>query len=173
MSANPHQSLKLEDWVLLGAGLIGLALFIFLFPQQHPDAAAIQALGTEQATEQATSFLNQQGFSVTDLNADASYHRDPALLYMLQTTMGRPEAIRHAKVGALEEVPGYYWKVEFWEDDEEGDDGRRIFYTVYLTQEGQAWRFLNERTAPRQLRGATRLDRDAHRRPGVSTPRRR
>lgn len=146
----PRSHFDLVDLVLFGLGVLGLVLFGWLLPAQHPNSAATYALGREAAVEQAGTFLSQQGYSTEGLIPQARLMRATRLLDSLQATLGRPQAIRMLKAGGDAELPAYYWNVR-WQRAESvspfvargaGAPERRVF-EVDLTQDGAVWQFRN------------------------------
>lgn len=143
MSSAVQKRLTSGDLLLFATGVIGLALYVFLLPTQHPDAAASYALGEGAAEGAATAFLARHGYAVDGLEAAAELRRYTDLLDGLQAHYGRSAARALLATDAVNEAPAYYWRVTYKEVDEDGDT--RDFYTVGVTLEGEVWRFENDR----------------------------
>jgi len=146
----PFDRFDVWDAVLFALGVLGLALFVGLLPSQHPDGAASFALGREQAVEESRAFLEEQGYATEELVPLARLVRIPRLIDSLQTTLGRPGAVRALEEGGDEVLPAYHWAVQ-WQRPEhkptfgppQGDAAGRIAYDVDLTQSGAVWQLRN------------------------------
>ena len=146
----PSDRFDAWDAALFALGVLGLMLFVALLPSQHPDGAASFELGREQAVEASRTFLEEQGYATEGLAPLAQLVRIPRLIDSLQTTLGRPGAVRVLKEGAGETLPAYHWAVQ-WQRPEhksmfgppQGDAAGRVAYDVGLTQGGIAWQLRN------------------------------
>lgn len=125
------------------AALVGVLVYFWLLPGQHPDAVADLRLGEEQAIERAEQYLIRSGRALDSLSADASFGRDERLIDSLQQDLGRPAAIRllQSEEGAV--FPAYYWEVN-WMTEQQRNRRRSRTYRVYLTQDGTVWDFDND-----------------------------
>ncbi len=152
----PRARFDTVDLALFALGVVGLALFVWLLPGQHPDSAASYALGREEAVARARDVLERQGYPTDDLTPTARLTRSPRLLDSLQVSLGRPAMIRMLREGGGEDLPAYHWNVQWRRPSSASSSGppdfgpMRLAYDVYLTQRGEPWQFLNPHgTIPR------------------------
>ena len=141
------------DYALFALGVLGLILFFWLLPGQHPDSAASYAFGSERAAEAAREFLEGQGYATEGLTPTARLRRQSALLDSLQTSQGRPAAIRLLEGEEDQQLPVYYWNVRWHREGVRTPFGRPenaggppsdwLAFEVDLTQRGEVWQFRN------------------------------
>ncbi len=145
----PRSRFDLVDAALFGLGVLGLVLFLYLLPSQHPDSAATYALGREVAVERAEAFLSQQGYDTADLVPNARLRRATRLLDSLQAALPRPDVIQMLQAGGGEALPAYYWEVQWRRARDQtpytpgGGGPPRLVFDVDLTQAGAVWQFSN------------------------------
>ena len=149
----PRPRFDVVDYALFALGVIGLALFVWLLPGQHPDSAASYALGREAATEASRAFLERQGYATEGLVPTARLGRQSGLLDSLQAGLGRPETVRLLETGEGERLPAHYWNVRWHREDAPtpwgppesagGPASEWLAFEVDLTERGVPWQFRN------------------------------
>ena len=150
---NSRSRFDVVDYALFALGVMGLALFVWLLPSQHPDSAASYALGREEASEAARAFLERQGYATENLTPVARLARQADLLDSLQASQGRPETIRLLEGGEDQRLPAHYWNVRWHRKDVRTPFGRPetvggpssewLAFEVDVTQHGETWQFRN------------------------------
>ena len=152
--------LSRSDALLFGAGALGLLLYVLLLPGQHPDSTASYALGEEGAQKAAAAFLARHGYATDSLKAEAELRANDELLDSLQASLGRPAALRLLRGPQRGEIPVYYWRVMYREEEEADQDGEGWDdrpgrgrggddrYEVKLTDRGEVWSFEDEERGP-------------------------
>ncbi len=147
------------DAVLCAAGLLGLALYFWLLPSQHPDSAADYGLGEARAAEIARAFAEANGVRLPDdTQQEVRLDRHDMLVDSLQRALTRPAATALLKTDARERLPAYYWRVEWQEPGDEDEADYDV--DVRLTEGGAVYAYEVEGEA---LLGEARvaLDREA------------
>jgi serine phosphatase RsbU (regulator of sigma subunit) len=149
-----REHLARADLYLAGAALVGLLLYLFGLPGQHPDATAAYTLDAATAAERASAFLTEHDWSVDTERARAELLRNDELLEDLQASVGRPEALRLLREQPAGPLPGYTWRVHYLTDNalsdieqgfQAGADGDAedveafVLATVRLTEDGAVW----------------------------------
>ena len=165
--------------VALGvAALVGLALYLFVLPRHHPDAAARYTLTAAQAEERADAFLTESGWDLAGLQRHVHLYRNEDLLREMQEDLGRPEALRRLRETPGGHIPAYAWRARYIETAAAEDADRTIqagsdideeeveqssTFIVRLTQAGEVWEYhLNDEgwEDERQLQALRRVERE-------------
>jgi len=148
-SDNGHSRFSRADGLLLVAAVVGLALYIFLMPAQHPDTAGDYRLGRESAMEAAGALLAENGYDAEDLDVQVELRRNAGLLRSLQDSLGRPATVALLKTDAGEPLTAYRWVVNYRKpvrrESENGISfGQQNVMTVVLTLDGRIAGFSRE-----------------------------
>lgn len=131
------------DALLAVLAVVGVALYVFLLPSQHPDSAADYSLTEDGAVDAARSFLLQSGRAPDTLYAKAVFRRHEDLLDSLQQDLGRSAAIDVLEGEIQDLLPAYYWRVSWQTEKQKEDWGSQYVYRVLLSEEGDPWSFSN------------------------------
>lgn len=127
------------DALLAVAGVLGLVLYLWLLPGQHPDSAASYDLGEDRAAEIARAFSEENGVRLPDnARQQVTLDRHTALVDSLQRALTRPAATALLKTEAHERLPAYYWRVDW---SEPGDDEADYDVDVRLTESGAVYAY--------------------------------
>ncbi|MEM1093916.1 MAG: PP2C family protein-serine/threonine phosphatase [Bacteroidota bacterium] len=157
------ESLGAADVALLLMALVGVAVYFFLLPGQHPESVGDQTLGADAAQERAEDFLQSSGRSIARLTAHVEFKRSrgatgggddnqPLLSDVLQGELGRTAWIDDKDDLRLRVLPVYHWQVRWVDADEEP------LYTVRLDEQGTVFQFENKANRPDELRARDRFD---------------
>ncbi|NBC17695.1 MAG: SpoIIE family protein phosphatase [Bacteroidetes bacterium] len=171
-----RQHLARVDLVLGAAAIVGLLLYLFGLPAQHPDATAAYTQEAASIEERADAFLAASGWDVPAGPREVALRRNNDLLDDLQAKVGRPEAMRLLREQPDGPLPGYTWRVRYRTADalseiqqgfqagggdaEDQEDEATTRATVHLTEGGAVWdaQYVPPEDGPRSATGP-RLDR--------------
>lgn len=121
-----------QDAILGVCGLIGLLVFLFVAPSDHPHSVAAEHISYQSAIDSARTFAQRSGgLSLGDATADATIQADGDLLNMLQDRLGREAAIQELRESS---IPAYRWHITW---TKEGENGRESLGSTDVTLDGR------------------------------------
>ena len=128
--------------ILIAFAVVGLLVFVFILPGQHPDSIASTELTEADARAAATAFLVKHGYATTNLDSRATLYRWSSVIESVQDTLGRNYLIKNMTPAELESMPMYSWEVVFFRKMDFGGWDR--IFSVYLTLSGEVFGFDNQ-----------------------------
>lgn len=129
------------DRLLIAAAVIGLLVYFFLLPKEHPDAAGEMELNADEAVQSAARFLTDHGYPVADLRPQVNLLRNQQSIRSLQDSLGRRWMLNELPGDAIESMGLFRWAVSFYKKTEEA--GWSAVYTVNITPKGRVYEFAN------------------------------
>ncbi len=146
-----------NDIYIIIAGIIGLLVFFVFYPRQNPESAVTLSMSSEQVINRAKDILETNKYNTTSLHAVAKLRRETSLLDTLDQQFGRKKVTGLFKQNGLEQLPAYYWRVQWFENEAEtkspgveinysnGDNDNpqnpdAPLYTLGLTLNGKLWK---------------------------------
>lgn len=148
-SSSQRFRLTAFDLILVVLAVLGFGSYLVMMQNLHPDAAAHFSLRSEQIIDRANSFLSQQGYSIGNLEINATLKRNNPLLEAMQKDLGRERAIDILRADETTALPGYYWSVVYSMLGTGGyeqsilDEQTTEVFAVDLTLLGTPWAFSN------------------------------
>ncbi|NND73275.1 MAG: SpoIIE family protein phosphatase [Rhodothermales bacterium] len=141
MSYRLTKNISRDTRVLILLAVVGLVVFVFVLPGQHPDSKADTRLSRSDAVAAATTFLVRHGYSTTDLEPRARLHRWSSVIESVQDSLGRSYLMQNIDAVEQEVLPLHSWEVIFYQPTSVGGwDG---VFNLGLTLSGKVFEFSN------------------------------
>lgn len=102
-----------KDLLLFLVALLGIAIYILLYPQLFPQSALRIVLDETAIDQHATAILSDLGYDTAHLGRRIVLRQDPDQIRYLQQTFGLQ---RTNEIIAEQRLPVYFWKITLQED---------------------------------------------------------
>jgi len=129
-----------EGWLFFFA-IVGLGIFLFLYPRLFPQSTIRMDVDREEAIVRGTTFIDEMGYNLEDYHLSLNLDYDGDQLSYLNRIFGSAEANRFM----TDSIPVFHWSlrwsressstsIQFGGDEEEVDERlRQIFGEIRLT----------------------------------------
>lgn len=122
------------DWTLAGLAVLGLLCYVWQYPTQHFNGVIRHDLDEADAVAASRGVLEANGANLAGLHPVALLQWDEDLIDDLQIAQGRQHVVSMLKGEAIEQVPGLYWLVRWYQSEGRSVDRQ---YTTRLTVSGR------------------------------------
>jgi len=161
--------LQKRHLLLLLAAAVSAVIFFTVYPVQNPTSALKNRWDSSKVIEHTRKFLDSQHFAYDQLRSRANFKVNTALLDSLSSDFGRAGVRNRMLSGELQNLPVYYWEVEWFRPGEsETNDGNgdnsnntegETIYTFNLTPNGKIWLF--NKSTNNLKKTTSKVDREA------------
>lgn len=169
MQIRNSEILQKKHLLLFLAAAVSAVIFFFIYPTQNPTSALKNRWDSSKVIEHTREFLDSQHFTHDQLRTRASFKVNTSLLDSLSKDYSRSETRDLMLSGKLDNLPVYYWNVEWFRPGDSGSDNNRrnnsndpegeTIYTFNLTPNGKIWLF--DRPANNIEQPISKVDRQA------------
>ena len=99
---------KMDGWISFLA-LMGLGLFIYLYPRLYPQSSIRMNINKQEAVDLGTAFIEELGYDLSSYYRHVNLDYDRNQLFYLNHVFGSSETNRLAG----DSVPVFYWAIRW------------------------------------------------------------
>ena len=102
--------LEKSDGIIFLLALIGLGIFILLYPKLFPEASIRMDIGKEQILQRGTSFVENLGFDLSNYHSSVELNYNENQLRYLNRAFGTSRA----NDLMADSIPAFYWSIHWF-----------------------------------------------------------
>jgi phosphoserine phosphatase RsbU/P len=134
--------------ILLAGALVGIAVFAFLLPRIHPEAAADLSVGQETVSSRSERFLEGAGYE-PGMATTVEERRSPDLIGHMRSTMGGRPSVAYLRGPEGGDLPAHFWRVVHRNGEDGAERQTSGAITVVSVRDGGVLSMMRADNAPR------------------------